>query len=183
MDKTDKFLRTIQHHLEDCATYLGTLYAKHRINPVDRGIDPDKVKAAATELAAYREANPLDMGGILDELDQIMEGYDWVGTGNSKSGELARQEWLDLRKRLRRGVVALGGGKLELDNVDQVRVAIEHDGSTRLNEQFGYNDTVDPPSKTFEGNHVHNARPFIDALVKNPRVTKVWVGLYQKVKG
>ena len=183
MEKTDKFLRTIQHHLEDCAAYLNTLYKRHKIEPVDQGIDPDKVKAAAQDVAAYREANPLDMAGILDELDTLMQGYDWIGTGSTRSGDLAEKEWLDLRARLRRGIVALGGGKLDLESAEKVHVTIEHNGTDGVVRQFGPNNSNDPPSRTFEGNDLPNAQAFIDATVKNPRVVKVQVGLYQTVKG
>lgn len=37
--------------LQDCATYLRTLYARHNIGPAQRGIDPDKLDAASRGLA------------------------------------------------------------------------------------------------------------------------------------
>lgn len=178
-----KFLRLVQHHLEDCATYLRTLYRAHRIHLVDQGIDPEKVDAIAKQVGVYRDASSIDLKAVLDELDTLMEGYDWVGTGSSASGDIAHKEWLDLRARLRRGIIALGSGKLELETAERIRVTIQHDGSAKAIEQFGRFRPDDPPERTFEGRDLSNARPFIDATVQNPRVVKVQVGLYQSVKG
>ena len=73
--------------------------------------------SGSADVQAVREA----LKKALTDLDDFMQGYDWIGTGSTASGKLVEKEWRALRKRLRSALPALDAIEKEMGRLRMER--------------------------------------------------------------